>query len=208
MVLWDTANTSRPFFTFHCSRILTPKALLPLAAARACICARHGDKPARYWRHACPPPPPSATPGHRRGCSTTTATAAAHSRTALGLWTIAALRGPGRKCGTPISRWQQQLMSRIGVPDHAPGSRVGGLPPARGELELLGRGDITAIERLSERGKRRHEGQVVYKRRWSTSGGREAVRPLTSQSAAGCTGPFRRSGPCAGGNFLRAETPR
>ena len=31
-----------------------------------------------------------------------------------------ALRGPGRKHGTPVSRWQQQLVSRIEVPDHAP----------------------------------------------------------------------------------------
>ena len=29
-----------------------------------------------------------------------------------------ALRGPGRKYGTPVSGWQQKLVSRIGVPDH------------------------------------------------------------------------------------------
>ena len=28
------------------------------------------------------------------------------------------MRGPGRKYGTPVSGWQQQLVSRIGVPDH------------------------------------------------------------------------------------------
>ena len=28
--------------------------------------------------------------------------------------------GPGRKCGTPVSGWQQQLVSRIEVPGHAP----------------------------------------------------------------------------------------
>ena len=31
-----------------------------------------------------------------------------------------AMRGPGRKCGTPVSGWQQQLVSRIEVPGHAP----------------------------------------------------------------------------------------
>ena len=31
-----------------------------------------------------------------------------------------ALRGPGRKYGTSVSWWSQQLVSRIGVPDHAP----------------------------------------------------------------------------------------
>ena len=30
------------------------------------------------------------------------------------------LRGPRRKCGTPVSGWQQQLVSQIGVPDRAP----------------------------------------------------------------------------------------
>ena len=30
----------------------------------------------------------------------------------------AATRGPGRKHGTPVSVWQQQMMSRIGVSDH------------------------------------------------------------------------------------------
>ena len=29
------------------------------------------------------------------------------------------LRGPGRKCGTPVSGWQKQLVSQIGVPGHA-----------------------------------------------------------------------------------------
>ena len=28
-------------------------------------------------------------------------------------------RGPGRKHGTPVSGWQQQLVSRIGFPDHS-----------------------------------------------------------------------------------------
>ena len=50
------------------------------------------------------------------------------------------LRGPGRKYGTTVkfSGWQQQLVSRIGVPDHAPlclcsrrSPRLVG-PPARG----------------------------------------------------------------------------
>ena len=37
-----------------------------------------------------------------------------------------AVRGPGRKYGTVVSGWQQQLVSRIGVPDHAqPHSVVG-----------------------------------------------------------------------------------
>ena len=30
------------------------------------------------------------------------------------------LRGPNRKHGTPVSGWSRQLVSRIGVPDHAP----------------------------------------------------------------------------------------
>ena len=30
------------------------------------------------------------------------------------------LRGPGRKYGTPVSKWSLQLVSRIGVPDNAP----------------------------------------------------------------------------------------
>ena len=30
-----------------------------------------------------------------------------------------AVRGPGRKHRTPVSGWEQQLMSRIGVSDHA-----------------------------------------------------------------------------------------
>ena len=34
------------------------------------------------------------------------------------------LRGPGRKHGTPVSRWSQQLVSRIVVAGHAP-SREG-----------------------------------------------------------------------------------
>ena len=29
------------------------------------------------------------------------------------------MRGPNRKYGTPVSGWQQKLVSRIGVPDHA-----------------------------------------------------------------------------------------
>ena len=29
------------------------------------------------------------------------------------------MRGPGRKYGTSVSGWQQQLVSRIGVLDHA-----------------------------------------------------------------------------------------
>ena len=32
-------------------------------------------------------------------------------------------RGPGRKYGTPVSGWQQQLVSQIGVPDHAANAR-------------------------------------------------------------------------------------
>ena len=32
------------------------------------------------------------------------------------------LRGPGRKHGTPVSGWQQQLVSRIGVSDHTTAS--------------------------------------------------------------------------------------
>ena len=30
------------------------------------------------------------------------------------------LRGPGRKYGTPVSGWSQQLVSRTGVPGHSP----------------------------------------------------------------------------------------
>ena len=29
------------------------------------------------------------------------------------------LRGPGRTCGTTVSGWEQQLVSQIGVADHA-----------------------------------------------------------------------------------------
>ena len=37
------------------------------------------------------------------------------------------VRGPGRKYGTPLSGWQQQLVSQIGVPDHARERSAGGL---------------------------------------------------------------------------------
>ena len=37
---------------------------------------------------------------------------------------ILSLRGPGRKYGTPLSGWQKQLVSRIGVSDHAPRGHV------------------------------------------------------------------------------------
>ena len=57
-------------------------------------------------------PPPRRTrraarrPPARDGCSRT------------------ALRGPGRKIGTPVSGWQQQLVSQTGVPGHAPSSNA------------------------------------------------------------------------------------
>ena len=40
---------------------------------------------------------------------------------------ICSLRGPRRKHGTTVSGWKQQLVSRIGVPDHAPVRRHGRL---------------------------------------------------------------------------------
>ena len=67
--------------------------------------------------HSCPPPPAA--------CSTVVSTAPIALSSACGftevLWS---LRGPGRKHGTPdsgwtpVSGWQQQLVSRVGVPDH------------------------------------------------------------------------------------------
>ena len=43
----------------------------------------------------------------------------AASATCAPLWSSAGVRGPGRKHGTAVSRWSQQLVSRIGVPGHA-----------------------------------------------------------------------------------------
>ena len=48
------------------------------------------------------------------------------------------LRGPGRKYGTPVSGWQQQLVSRIGGLDHTPDPLQ--VADDRGLLHVLGRG--------------------------------------------------------------------
>ena len=50
------------------------------------------------------------------------------------------LRGPRRKHGTPVSGWQQHLMSQVGVSDHAPA-------PREHDVALGGRGEADEVHR-------------------------------------------------------------
>ena len=57
--------------------------------------------------------------GHSANLGTSSSTASGWRSRPRGKTKIFGARGPGRKYGTPVSGWQQQLVSRIGVPDHS-----------------------------------------------------------------------------------------